>query len=133
MLKKILGTILTSGMLSVGCGSGYDQITDFSGRIEGEHVTYLINQNGNNDLYVKRSDDKEIHYQDWKRDFIVDRVCISVDEVIRHRSTCYLDDKEGKPVIDKAQLQFEGYLDRILEYQESILEYRQERGLDLIE
>ena len=108
--KTALAGLTALALSGSGCSSS---IYEFDGKIGDEQVKFRYSPwNNDNTLEVKRPNGVTIKYFDeLSSDLRVDKV-----EIIRGEETVsYGEDSIGVAVIQEAQLQFDGYLAKILE------------------
>ncbi|MBN2459632.1 hypothetical protein JXB28_05080 [Candidatus Woesearchaeota archaeon] len=112
-IKRTLGTIVLASALALGVsgctdGSRYH----YNGKIGEEKVSfYEADMLNDNILEVTRVDGTIVRYSDIDDDLKLDYVDITKDgETTRYRRNVI-----GRKVVEEGQLQFNGYLTKILE------------------
>lgn len=109
------GLVSLIGVTNCGKSIGHRQDQyNFDGEIDGEKIKYWTLywwNDFNNCLQIVKKDGTKILYTDSDNDLKVDKL----EKVFGVEYNVYINDEVGKPVLEKAQRQFEGYLNKILE------------------
>lgn len=126
-LKKALsiaGLTLLAGLTK--CTS--HRVYEFIGEVDGEQIKFKSSiytpTTFQNILDVTKKDGTKIRYLDTSDDLKLEKVIINGEE--------YTYNEVGEPVLEKAQKQFDCYLEKILKEKRIIIKEKQKKGLEAL-
>jgi hypothetical protein len=124
--KTICALAVALSIGAAGCGKAHSEYT-FDEEIAGESVKFSTGYKflipDNNYLNVVRQDGASVQYCDESfSNLKLEKVCITP---VNEKRMCYFDDEVGTEALAEAQIQFNDYLVKILDY-------KQQESMDLI-
>lgn len=133
-------TILELGLCS-GCAIENESKYDFNGEIDGEVIkfhketkiwAYKNNKGYENNLEVTKPNNVRIEYIDEIDDDLKIEKIKLYDSLGEFKKQYSIEDSVGKPIIDSAQVQFNNYLEKILEKKNEEIKLEQEEFIKLL-